>query len=125
MPSSLKRKYLLLFIANAIIFLVMRLPYRKFIYQNGHWDFHIADTAPNFLAVLLFVFYKKHRGSVHSNQLLVSGAFLGLLLYELVIQTQIYDATIDVLDIIASLAGSLFALLVCSYLDNRNNQILE
>lgn len=125
MSSSLKTKYLLLFIASAIFFLVMRLPYRKFIYQQGHWDLHIADTAPNFLAVLLFVFYKKCRGSVHSNQLLVSGAFLGLLLYELMIQTHIYDATIDVLDIIASLVGSSFAFLVCYYLDNKGSEVLK
>ena len=120
MNLNLKQKYLILMSVSILIFMVLRIPYRNYIYDNHLWDFYIADTSPNFFAVLMFVFYKKWKSTTSDSLLISSGAFFGLLIYEYLIQIHIYDATIDHLDVIASLFGAVTAYSICRLLNNTH-----
>ena len=112
------KKYLILFIITLLVFLFFRLPYRNFIYSNNIFDFFIADTAPNFLTIYLFVFFKKSQKIKHNNLMLVVFSFLGLTIYEFFLQTHIYKgARIDLLDILASLIASITVYFICEKID--------
>lgn len=112
-----KSKYFYLSIISSILFIFFRFFYRNYIYSHNIFDFYIADTAPNIFPVFMYVFYKKHKEPSINVYLLCLGAFLGLTFYELFIQKHIYNATLDINDIIASLLASLVALLICNKID--------
>ncbi len=112
------KKYLVFFIVTLLIFLFFRLPYRNYIYSNDIFDFFIADTAPNFLTIYLFVFLKKSQKIKYNNLVLIIFSFLGLVIYELFIQVHIYKgARIDLLDILASLIASISVYFICEKID--------
>lgn len=116
---SNEKKYLFLFFLTLGFFFFFRFPYREFIYTNGISDYHIADTAPNFFGVFLFVFLKKSQKKKHSNILLCSGAFLGMIAYEYVVQPFVGFATVDFFDLLASLFASLIVFSVCNRVDTK------
>lgn len=112
------KKYIVLFTVTLLIFLFFRLPYRNYIYSNNIFDFFIADTAPNFLTIYLFVFFKKSQKQPQNNLVLVVFSFLGLTIYELFLQTHIYKgARIDLLDILASFIASITVYFICEKID--------
>tara|TARA_R110000823_G_scaffold309225_1_gene433282 strand:+ start:369 stop:758 length:390 start_codon:yes stop_codon:yes gene_type:complete len=111
--------YILLLIVSVIIFIIFRFPYREFIYENNYFDFYIADVAPNFWAVPMYFFFKKSFKKSPSNIRLALGSFLGLVVYEIWIQKYIYNATLDYLDILASLISSIVFYFLCEYLDKK------
>lgn len=41
------------FLCLFIIFLLLRLLYRPWIYSNDYFDFHVADSFPSFFAVVI------------------------------------------------------------------------
>lgn len=115
-----KEIYFLIFSFCALAFLFFRLPYRSYIYSHHLFDFYIADTAPNFWAVPAFVFFKKWRKSKHSNALLCTSAFLGMVVYEYFLQSFFYDATIDHLDALASFFGTVVSYFVSEKADQTH-----
>ncbi|MCL7752476.1 hypothetical protein [Polaribacter sp. Z022] len=116
----MKKKYFILFLIAIALFLFFRLPYRNYIYSNNFFDFYIADTSPNFFTVFLFVFLKKSQKKNHKNLQLCFFTFFGLILYEFFIQTKIYrGATIDNLDVIASLIAAVLCYFVCEKIDRK------
>jgi hypothetical protein len=110
---------ILLLIASIIIFIIFRIPYREFIYENNYFDFYIADVAPNFWTVPMYFFFKKSFKKFPSNIRLALGSFLGLVVYEILIQRYIYIAIIDYRDIIASLVAAILTYFLCEYLDKK------
>ena len=117
--------YLKLFLVTIVIFLFFRLPYRSFIYDNGIFDFYIADTSPNFFTVFLFVFYKKWQKTTIKNIILCLGTFLGLSIYELFIQKYMSIATVDYNDIIASFVGCIVAYYTIQKMDTLKEQLVK
>jgi len=118
--------YLILFLLSLFIFILFRIPYRQYIYSNSIFDFYIADTAPNFIAVFLFVFLKKWQKKNIPNKLLTISTFLGLTFYELFIQTHVYKgAVIDRLDILATFIASIIAYFICQYIDTKNSYLID
>lgn len=117
--------YLKLFLVTIVIFLFFRLPYRSFIYDNGIFDFYIADTSPNFFTVFLFVFYKKWQKTTVKNITLCLATFLGLSIYELFIQKYMSIATVDYNDIIASFVGCIVAYYTIQKMDTLKEQLVK
>lgn len=78
------RTYLRLLGISGIVFLILRLPYRSYIYEHDIFDFYIADTAPNFLVVFMFVFLRRSHSSVESALMLATMSGLGVLGYEFI-----------------------------------------
>jgi len=112
--------YTILFVITSLLFIVFRFPYRTFIYRYDLFDFYIADTSPNFLAVLMFVFFKKRQKNKHNNFQICFFSFVGLVIYEFFIQIHIYPgATIDLLDVISSLLASVISYFICNYFDSK------
>lgn len=102
-----------------VLFFYFRIIYRPYIYKNDIFDFFIADTAPNFFPVLVFVFFKKFKDISINTYLVSSGAFIGLTLYEFFIQQYIYNSTFDWNDIIASLIASFLAVIICFLIEKK------
>lgn len=124
MKSKKSRQiYLIMLIISSLLFIFFRLPYRNYIYENKIFDFHIADSSPNFFAVFMFVFYKKLSPRKLRNTTICSASFLGLSVYEIFIQQHIYKATFDINDIIASAIASLIAYLICMQLDKQEEKL--
>ena len=114
------KKYFILFIITLFVFVFFRLPYRNYIYSNNIFDFFIADTAPNFIAVFLFVFFKKSQNKTHNNLALCFFTFLGLVVYEYYIQIHLYKgAAIDIFDAISSLIAAVIVYFICEKMDNK------
>jgi len=115
-----RKYYTVLFIISFILFLFFRLPYRNFIYSKHLFDFYIADTAPNFFVIFLFVFLKKINNDAKiSNFHLVLFSFIGIVIYEVFIQSYFKYATIDYKDILASLLASLIVFFIIKHKDNN------
>jgi len=118
--------YLKPLLITVVLFLLFRLPYRSYIYTNHIYDFYIADTAPNFFAVFLFVFLKKwqntdsklFKNNYTLNIVLIIASFLSMVFYELFIQKYFTNAIIDIKDIYASLFASVVAFVVIQKMDN-------
>jgi len=120
MKIKYEKTYLLLFLVSAVFFVIFRIPYRSYIYQNNFYDFHIADVAPNFFTVLLFVFLKKTNSSIHNNTVLCISTFIGLVFYDYFIQEHFYKgATIDILDIIASFFAAILSYFMVERIDKN------
>jgi len=102
------------------------MPYRNYIYSNNINDFYIADTAPNFIAVFLFIFFKKWQNknftifktNFTANVVLAASSFLGMLFYELFIQKYFAYAVVDINDIYASLLASVIGFFIIQKIDN-------
>ena len=120
---KMKKKYLLLSIISIILFLYFRILYRPFIYKNNFFDFYVADTAPNFFPVLVFVFFKKYQDTSINTYIVSSAAFIGLTIYEFFIQHHIYTSTFDWKDIFASLLASILAIIICFIIEIKNINI--
>ncbi len=116
----MKKKYLFLFLVSSVFFVIFRIPYRSYVYQNNFYDFHIADIAPNFFAVLLFVFLKKTNKKKHNNTILCISTFIGVVVYEYFIQEHFYKgATVDIFDIIASFFAAILSYLIIERVDRN------
>jgi putative effector of murein hydrolase len=113
-----RNPYLLATILSVLIFFIFRIPYRNYIYLNKINDFFIADVAPNFLGVFVLVYYYKWTAKDNLNSLFIcSAVFVGLSFYEIFIQKFMISQTIDFLDVIASLLGSICCYFSCVLID--------
>jgi len=113
-----RNPYLLATILSVLIFFIFRIPYRNYIYLNKINDFYIADVAPNFLGVFVLVYYYKWTAKDNLNSLFIcSAVFVGLSFYEIFIQKFMISQTIDFLDVIASLLGSICCYFSCVLID--------
>lgn len=116
----MQKKYLLLFLLSAVLFLLLRFPYREFVYSHQVFDYYIADTSPNLFALLLYVFYHKWRHpNKESSLFLILGALGGLIFYEVVIQPMILIQTFDEKDIVASALGSIICSVICMKVEDQ------
>lgn len=116
-----KTVYLVCLLLASALFLIFRLPYREYIYNNSVYDFYVADTAPSFFAVIMFVFLQKIRWkTLFSNIFICTCAFLGASVYELFIQQHIYRATLDWRDTSASFLAGILSFFICKYIDSRH-----
>ena len=118
--SILKKTYLYLFGLASILFLLIRLPYRSYIYEHGLFDFYIADTAPNFLTVFMFVFLRRSRSSEESALMLATMSGLGVLVYEFIQGKTILF--FDWRDVVATIFAALLAYPCIVYVDRKNAQ---
>ncbi|KEO72011.1 hypothetical protein EL17_19020 [Anditalea andensis] len=71
--NKLKAIYAILFLINPGLFLVFRLPYQQYIYENNVYDFHFADVAPNFFSVFMVVFFHKSLSNDVNNKVICIG----------------------------------------------------
>lgn len=117
--DRMKIIYFVLLLSSIILFLIFRLPYRQYVYGNNIYDFHFADVAPNFFSVFMFVFFHKFISDEVTNKVICISTFFGLVFYEIYIQQYIYDATLDVLDILASFIGAFLCYKICNRIDNK------
>ncbi|MFS4415350.1 hypothetical protein [Maribacter sp. 2307ULW6-5] len=121
--------YRILFIFTLALFLFFRLPYRSYVYANDIFDFFIADSAPNFYAVFLFVFLKKGQKNAlyrkkikkqHHNIFLALSALLAFITYEFTIQIYAYPgARIDKYDVLASFIAFILVYFLCERIDGK------
>ena len=118
--SILKKTYLYLFGLASILFLLIRLPYRSYIYEHGLFDFYIADTAPNFLTVFMAVFLRRSRSSKESALMLATMSGLGVLVYEFIQGKTILF--FDWRDVMATVIAALLVYPCIVYLDRKNAQ---
>lgn len=114
------RIYLKLLGILGIVFLIFRLPYRSYIYEHGLFDFYIADTAPNFLTVFMFVFLRRSLSNQESALLLSTTSGLGILVYEFIQGKTILF--FDWRDVIATVIAALLVYPCIVYLDRKNAQ---
>jgi|AntRauMFilla1563_2_1112583.scaffolds.fasta_scaffold05571_2 hypothetical protein len=116
----MKRKYFILLLVTIFLFVILRFPYRNFIYSKDIYDFYIASTAPNFLATFFYVFYYKYKNHDHySTFFLVCVSLTGLFFYEGVIQQLLFFQTFDIYDLIASFLGSVVCFFTCLKIENK------
>ena len=120
-----KNKYLISLLISILLFIILRLPYRDYIYNNNLYDFHIADTAPNFFAILMFIFLNKWENNNNSNIKLAISSFFGLTIYEFFIQQHIYNATIDYLDVLASFVAAILAYFICQKINRLDKNRIK
>lgn len=117
----MKKKYFLLILISILMFILLRIPYRNFIYLNEIFDFYIADTSPNFMAIFLYVFFYKWKyRDQFSTLYLISVSFGASIFYEVVIQQILTLQTFDKLDIVASFFGSVLCFFICLKIENKN-----
>lgn len=114
------RTYLRLLGISGIVFLILRLPYRSYIYEHDIFDFYIADTAPNFLVVFMFVFLRRSHSSVESALMLATMSGLGVLGYEFIQGKTILF--FDWRDVTATIVAALLVYPCIVYLDRKNAQ---
>ena len=114
------RIYLKLLGISGIVFLILRLPYRSYIYEHGLFDFYIADTAPNFLTVFMFVFLKRSLSNQESALLLSTMSGVGILVHEFIQGKTILF--FDWRDVIATVIAALLVYPCIVYLDRKNAQ---
>jgi hypothetical protein len=116
----MKIKYFILFLFSVILFILLRFPYRNYIYSNGFFDCYIADTFPNLIFTFIYVFYHKWRHpNKESSLFLILGALGGLIFYEVVIQPLISIQTFDKKDIVASALGSIICSVICMKVEGQ------
>lgn len=116
----MKKKYFLLFLFSVVLFILLRFPYREYIYSLGFFDYYIADTSPNFIAIFIYVFYYRWRSSIKESSLfLILGGLGGLIFYEVIIQPLTLIQTFDERDIIASVFGSITCSIICMKVDDQ------
>jgi len=98
-----------------LLFLFFRFPYRSYIYAHNVFDFYIADCAPNFLAVFLYIFLRRSSTNEDNPYLLVTMSGVALIIYELVQGKSIlfYDPK----DIVATLLAVFIAGVSIKWLD--------
>lgn len=113
--NLIQKMYLCLAGLSLLLFLFFRLPYRNYIYEHGLFDFYIADTAPNFLTVFLFIFLRRSSTNEDNPYLLVIMSGVGLIIYELVQRKSILF--FDPKDIIATLLAVVIAGFSIKWLD--------
>ncbi len=118
--SILKKTYLYLFGLTSILFLLIRLPYRSYIYEHGLFDFYIADTAPNFLTVFMFVFLRRSLSNQESALLLSTMSGVGVLVYEFIQGKTILF--FDWRDVVATIFAALLVYPCIVYVDRKNAQ---
>lgn len=115
----IKRIYLILTTSSIILFLFFRFPYRTYIYDNNVFDFYIADTSPNFIAIFILLFYFKWQKPMVKNISLCVLVFIGLAIHEFITQSLLSLSVIDMKDIYASAIGSIIAYFTLVKLDNK------
>ncbi len=100
-----KRLYYL--IIDIIILLLMIKVYRPYIYSNSINDFHIADSIPSFLGVLIMsnIIYLNDK-NLEYDFLLYLCPTIGLIIYEF-LQYYLHVGTFDINDIIFTLIGGI------------------
>ncbi len=99
---------IILFALLLIISLLGAFYYRPYIYSSDYFDFYIADTFPNFLAVptiisFMHAFFK----NAIKGKRTVLHAFLGVILYEFL---QIFTGGFDFKDILSTIIGTIIVL---------------
>ena len=112
--------YLKLLGISGILFLLSRLPYRTYIYEHGLFDFYIADTAPNFLTVFMFVFLRRSLSNQESALMLSTMSGVGVLVYEFIQGKTILF--FDWRDVMATVIAALLVYPCIVYLDRKNAQ---
>lgn len=118
-PTIKRKIYIIPLLITSLIFLILRLPYRDYIYEHGIFDYYIADTAPNFLAALLFIFMERLTSKYEDGLLFIAlVALSGLIGYEVLIQPYLSPQSFDVKDIIASIIGTIIGFLIAMRLEN-------
>jgi putative effector of murein hydrolase len=116
----MKKKYFILFLFSVVLFVLLRFPYRHYIYSNEVFDYYIADTSPNFIVLLIYVFYYKWRSSIKESSLfLILGGLIGLIFYEVIIQPLTSIQRLDEKDIIASILGSIICSIICIKVEDQ------
>lgn len=100
-----KRLYYL--IIDIILLLFMIKVYRPYIYINAINDFHIADSIPSFLGVLIMsnIIYLNEK-NLDYNFLLYLCPTVGLIIYEF-LQYAFKIGTFDINDIVFTLIGGI------------------
>jgi hypothetical protein len=118
----MKRKiYIIPLLLTGVLFLVLRFPYRDYIYRNEISDFNIADTSPNFLSAFLIIFLERLFSKYNDGLLFVcTYAFLSLIIYEVALQPFLFAQTFDIYDIFASGLGTFICFWICVKLENLN-----
>lgn len=114
------RIYLRLLGISGIVFLILRLPYRSYIYEHDIFDFYIADTAPNFLTVFMAVFLRRSHSSEESALMLATMSGLGVLVYEFIQGKTILF--FDWRDAMVTVIAALLVYPCIVYLDRKNAQ---
>ncbi len=102
-----------------LISFLLSITYRPYIYQNHIYDFHIADTYSNWLAVpasTLF-FWGYGKGKYKINKIIL-GSVIGFIIYEFIL-----SGTLDILDIIATLlSGSIIFIIYKLYTKHKTRK---
>lgn len=119
----MKKVYLLL-IMNIVISILFVNIYRTYIFVNQIFDFHIADSLLNLIAVIVFsnIIFIVDKKDLYKNKLTecvtIISPVLGLLIYEFS-QNYLNIGTFDTYDIIFTLIGGIIAYFIkISYYDN-------
>lgn len=111
------RTYFGFFGIIGLLFLFFRFPYRNYIYQHDFFDFYIADTAPNFFTVFMFVFLRRSLSKQESAILLATMAGAGVLVYEFIQgQTVLF---FDWKDVCATVLATLLVYPCIVYFDKK------
>ena len=114
----MKKRNLLIVLLVMLIFIneVLYYIYRPFIYSNNIFDYGIADSFSNFIAVLInvvisMIFYEKIKVPL---EIAIFSISLGFIIYE-ILQGFIFTyGTFDIKDIIATLLGGIASYLLFS-----------
>ncbi|WP_027634467.1 hypothetical protein [Clostridium hydrogeniformans] len=114
----MKKRRLLIVLLVMLIFINKALYYiyRSFIYSNNIFDYGIADSFSNFMAVLIntvlsIILYEKTK--IHLG-LAVFSITLGFIIYEILQGLIVTYGTFDIKDIIATLLGGIASYLLFS-----------
>lgn len=114
-----KKVYFRPLVIVIILFLILRFPYRNYIYNNQIFDFYIADTSPNFLAIFMCVFFERMTSKHNDGLLMICLIILGAILtYEIIIQPYLFAQTYDSKDIIASFLSLPICFFICKKIEN-------
>ena len=91
-----------------IICMVIQKTYRPYIYANGLYDFHVADSFTNFFAVPVYIlfFLSINGSSKYSINAIVIADVIGLILYEFI------GLTFDYYDMLAAVISGIITTIV-------------
>ena len=120
-----RNKHLIIVIVFFVIGLILRFTYRPYIFKNHIFDFHLADTLGNLLAVPAAVHFTLFtHGNKYSYKELILKAVAFFIFYEFVA----FWGTFDYYDIVATILSGFVTFFLMNFLSNQvviktNNKI--